>query len=111
MITLSTPDGPVSIFDDKDIHETIEQYIGKEFADYVQDCISEQDAEMYEAELRFNSDLRSYEQSCENWHNLMLDTSDKLDEIIHYMEDSKRINKDKIYSRLLEITNTLGGEL
>ncbi len=111
MLTAMTPEGVVTMLDEKDLCQVIDKYISREVAEYVADRISEVNIAEYKAELEVQTDLRNYEQSCENWHTLVQDKSEELEEIIQYMEESKRIDKQKIYDKLVRIVVDMRGEL
>lgn len=111
MKTLMTPEGQMTLLDDRDLCQVIDRYVGREVAEYVAEKISDRNIAEYKAELEVDTDLRSYEQSCENWHTLVQDKSEELEEIIQYMEESKRIDKQKIYNKLVSIVRDMRGEL
>ena len=95
----------------KDIAFYTEKYIGNEFSDYVieyfNDAVDEYD---YENEC-LKEELQNYTESLESNNRLLHDTVDTLEELIEYIETSKRINKEKILEKLKTLKINIWNEL
>lgn len=111
MLTAMTPEGVVTMLDEKDLYQVIDKYVGREIAEYVSNRILEVNISEYKAELEVENETRVYAQQCENWHTFVLDKSEELEEVIQYIEESKRIDKQRIYNKLVKIIRDMRGEL
>ena len=97
MQMINTPDGITSIADDRDIIELVEKYISDEAADYLAEKLSAIDEEQMYAEQEFNSDFRAIEGENEYYHNILQDVSDGLKQIMDYLDNVQRMNRDKVF--------------
>lgn len=95
----------------KDIAFYTEKYMGNEFSDYVteyfNDVVNEYD---YENEC-LKKELQNYTGSLESNNCLLHDTVDTLEELIEYIETSKRITKEKILEKLKLLKINIWNEL
>lgn len=95
----------------KDIAFYTEKYMGNEFSDYVteyfNDVVNEYD---YENEC-LKEELQNYTGSLESNNCLLHDTVDTLEELIEYIETSKRITKEKILEKLKMLKINIWNEL
>ena len=108
-VTIETPDGTQTLLGRRDILEIADKYVSKDYADFLEDLLTEIDAETYRTELEFNSDYRAYEQSCEDFHLLLVDSADTIYEIIEGLSEGKRMNKSKLLEKLLNLYKDMNG--
>lgn len=107
MFSAMTPAGQRVFMDERDIHEAVEEFISAEFADEFDQMMADI---LWDANDELEStkqELRSYESSCEEFQNALLDARDILDEVCEYIGTAKRIDKDKIYQRLHDLSGDL----
>lgn len=107
MFSAMTPTGQRVFLNERDIHETVEEFISTEFADAFDQMMADMLWDVNDELESTKGELRSYEVSCEEFQNALLDARDILDEVCEYIETAKRIDKDKIYQRLHELSDDL----
>lgn len=95
----------------KDIEFYIEKYMGSEFSDYVAEYFSDI-VDEYEYENEYlKEELQNYTESLESNNSLLHGTVDTLEELVNYMETSKRISKEKILEKLKLLKINICNEL
>ncbi len=77
----------------------VEQNIGEDAKDYVNNLINEADYE----NRKFNTDLGYYEESCDEYESAAKDIDEGIIEAIKYIRDSKRIDKSKLIDILDQV--------
>ena len=77
--------------------------LGKLGIEGVSEYIQELEDKADYNKLKFNSDMTAYESQLDELNCLNNDILDELNSICEYMEESKRINKEQIYSRLQKV--------
>ena len=93
-----------TIGSDRDIVDIIRECCGDDFASYVENRLNCRELTAEEKrQVLENSDYYSYEASLDAWNFAGNDIIEECDKQIDYMEDAKRINKDRLYSAFLNI--------
>lgn len=104
---IKTPNGYQTILDIESIHNILVENDLEEIWD-----ILKEEREQYildtgsSARLK-DDELAGYEGQVELYHDIMLDTSDCLCDIISEIESGQRLNKKKLLERLIQIENNL----
>lgn len=105
--TMELKDGRViTVLDDYDVLNEIYDYMGQDVHDYVANLTvnapDEDDA--------LRDELQNYEQSCENWHNFVEETAERIEKLRLDIENNK-LTKAKISVELFKIYSDMRGEL
>lgn len=88
-----------------------EKYMGSEFSNYATECFNDTVAEYdYEKEC-LKEELQNYTESLESNNRLLHDMVNTLEELIDYIETSKRISKEKILEKLKLLKINIWNEL
>lgn len=95
----------------EDIIYEIREHMGCEFADYISEFLDIKVQESAWEQKALRQEMRTYEGSLESIDNVLRDSVEELEELMEYINDSKRINKEKIYSKINEICKNLKEEL
>ena len=98
-----------TVGNDRDIVDIIEKSCGYDFAKFIKNRLSmpqEITPELVEKVLR-NSDFYSYESSLDDWNCIGNDVVEICDSMVEYIEDAKRIDKNKIYDKFVEIRDKI----
>ncbi len=95
----------------KDIAFYTEKYMGNEFSDYVTEYFNDIIYDWNCEEEYLKEELQNYTKSLESNNRLLHDTVDTLEELIEYIETSKRINKEKILEKLKTLKINIWNEL
>lgn len=104
---IKTPNGYQTILDIESIHSILVENDLEEIWDILKEE-REQSIIDTESSVRLKDDeLARYEGQIELYHDIMLDTSDCLCDIISDIESGQRIKKDKLLERLTQIQNNL----
>lgn len=104
---IKTPNGYQTILDIESIHSILAENDLEEIWD-----ILKEEREHTESSVRLKDDeLDEYEGQIELYHDIMLDTSDCLCDIISDIESGQRIKKNKLLERLTQIQNNLYNNL
>lgn len=93
-----------TIANDRDIVDIVREWCGDEFASFLEErlrCRELTDDEV--KEVLQNSDYYSYEASLDAWNCAGYDIIEECEKQIDYMDDAKRVNKDRLYSAFLNI--------
>lgn len=104
---IKTPNGYQTILDIESIYSILVENDLEEIWD-----ILKEEREQYildtgsSARLK-DDELAGYEGQVELYHDIMLDTSDCLCDIISEIESGQRLNKKKLLERLIQIENNL----
>lgn len=99
------------IMSDSDITSIVEQYCGYELASIVSQKIIDIDEKKLLAAEKAKTDEESYLSSLESAECCLRDILDIAEEVSEYIEDSKRINKEKVWGRIQEIIKLINSEL
>ena len=93
-----------TIANDRDIVDIIRECCGDDFANYVENRLNCKELTNEEIEqVLKNSDYYSFEASLDAWNCAGYDIIEECEKQIDYMNDAKRINKDRLYSAFLNI--------
>lgn len=98
------------IMNDSDIVEIVDQYCGHELSQIIGSKMVFDEKKLL-AEAKARTDEESYLASLESAECCLRDILDIAEKGIEYMEDSKRINKDKIYEMFQGIIKAIGNEI
>lgn len=101
----------VIIASSKEINEAIEENMGYEFAEAMQRFVGDQIYEYQQTAQAETYEKDAMESNLEDMTFLMHDVLDELDEVTNYMEEAKRINKDKIYQKLVQLRKMINTSL
>lgn len=77
--------------------------LGDEFGDYIRDLTMRDVEDKYYAEMRLDSDLVSYEEELFEIRSSCDYIQDRLQKLMEYVDDTKRINKTDIHNILEEV--------
>ena len=99
------------IMNDSDIIGIVDQYCGYELSQIIGSKIVDIDEKKLLAVEKAKTDEESYLSSLESAECCLRDILDIVEEMSGYIEDSKRINKDKIWSKMQEIIKLIGNEI
>ena len=109
--TMELKDGRViTPLSDYDVLNEIYDYMGQDVHDYVADRTINAMDDFDNRFFGLESEMRSYEQSCEHWHNFVGDTSERIINLVKKIEDNK-LTKAKICVELFNIYSDMRGEL
>ena len=93
-----------TIANDRDIVDIIRECCGDDFANYVENRLNCRELTAEEKrQVLENSDYYSYESSLDAWNCAGNDIVEECEKQIEYMEEAKKINKDKLYNAFLNI--------
>lgn len=108
---VETPNGYRTIHTDTDLLDVIGECCGKEVQDLVDETLEDLCAEnVYEKE-RAHTDADSYEASCEEYRDMLLEVREFIEQIMRNMEDHPRMKKDTIYCELSRIPRKITAAL
>ena len=104
-----------TIGSNRDIVDIIRECCGDDFATLIDNRLNiplEQNItpELIETCLR-RTDFYSYEASLDSWNCVGNDVLDECEKQIEYIEESKRIDKTKLYDSFVEIAKMIRSEL
>lgn len=112
MEVIELNNGKIILVDsNKDILEAVEEYCSRELSSLISNKLVDVDKEKLYAESRAATDADNYLSSLESVNSLMNDVINELEEITEYMEDTKRVDKNKIYQKLFNIIREIKMEL
>ena len=101
-----------TIANDRDIVDIIRECCGDDFASYVENRLNCRElTEEEKRQVLENSDYYSYEASLDAWNCVGNDIVEECEKQIEYMEEAKRINKDKLYNAFLNIRKIIQNNL
>ena len=91
------------------IYDEIESSLGYEFCQAAKEALdATSERQAYEAKLQLYKDnADDWERTSDGYHTLANDAMENLEEILKYMKESKRINKDNLYKMILHAYNDL----
>ena len=93
------------ITDEENLIDIADKFVGYEYSKIIEDIISTKSAEEQYAEMKYNSDMVSYEQQLDNYNSCLTDINDTLEELENYLSDAKRINRNTIDNFVLKLRN------
>ena len=96
--------------DTKDVLEVVRDEMGDDVYDYLTEIISDVDLERDTKLSAMEHEMRSYELSCDFWHDFVDDMSERVVKLSKDIEDNK-LTKAKIGIELFKIYNDMRGEL
>lgn len=109
--TMQLNDGRVfTPLSDYDVLNEVYEYMGQDVHDYIAGILLETDVEREIEEKKFNSDFRCLEQSNENWHTMVQDWAEEIEQLREKVEEGK-LTKPKISLELFRIYKDMRGEL
>ena len=93
-----------TIGNDRDIIDIIRENCGSDFANFMEYRLSHMElSNEQKEEILRNNDYYSYEASLDAWNCVGNDIVEECEKQIEYMEEAKRINKDRLYNAFLNI--------
>lgn len=95
------------IFDDDNLIDIADKFVGYEYSKIIEDIISTKSAEEQYAEMKYNGDMINYEQQLDNYNSCLTDINDTLEELENYLSDAKRINRNTIDNFVLKLRNLI----
>lgn len=97
-------DNTVEVVTDlKDIEDITRSKLGNDIADIIADNLQDNAKEKEYARLKHDSDMISYESSLESNSTAFIDILEEVNKMQEYIQDSKRIDRNKI----LEVFNSI----
>ena len=101
-----------TIANDRDIVDIIRECCGDDFASYVENRLNCRELTAEEKrQVLENSDYYSYESSLDAWNCVGNDIVEECEKQIEYMEEAKRVNKDRLYNAFLNIRKIIQNNL
>lgn len=104
----------VIIGPNKDIIEAVQEHCSHELASLINgefEKIEEFDKEQIYQEARADTDADSYLSDLGSRECCLRDILEAAEELTDYIEDSKRLNKDKLWSMVQKIVTTINNEI
>lgn len=100
---VDTPQGNRTVHTDDDLLNIIGENCGREVQELVDELLEDLcEEQIYEKE-RAQTDAESFEASCEEYRNMLLDVQEFIDKILKDMDEHPRLKKDTIYNELSRI--------
>lgn len=87
------------LFDLRDIKWSLEKHLGSEYADTVEDIINNN----YISIDEYEKEVKRMEIKSDYYYHYIIDIHNQLNEIMDYILDAKRLNRDKIFNWLSTI--------
>lgn len=95
----------------KDVVDHIRVDMGDEVANYISEVVSErEEGSEYEA-MKFNSDFSALEGEVEFYRDMLFEAKENVEQVMSYIENKERINRDKIYLMLEKIDDKITKQL
>lgn len=92
----------ITYMDDSEIPEIIKEKFSEELSNKIYDLMYKKT----EGELLLRDELEGYEMSLDEYHDILLEVDEKLNEIREKI-GSKKLTKDKIATELLELSERI----
>ena len=89
-----------------DMMETVRTELSPELADSLEEMISDKLFSLEEERQELNQEMRSYESDLEDTKRSLRDIWEDAEDFLHYIADSKRINREQIIERIRGIRIT-----
>lgn len=99
------------IRNDADLVDAINQECGYELSRLVEQKLDSASYEEQLAEKQFNSDFFAYESQVESLGFCLQDVLQSVEELINYVDDSKKINRTVITDKLRYIKRLINSEI
>ena len=101
------------IMNDNDIVDIVRNYCGNDFARFLEDRLNKptEITQELREEVLSESDFYSYEASLDSWNSTAYDIIEECEKQIEYMEESKRIDKHRLYKAFQNIKTITENEL
>lgn len=93
--------------DSLEMQLTIIDTLGHEFLNYINTLKSEADY----TTRKLDTDLQAYEGQLDSYSSLMSDTMDALTETISYIEDAKKLDKQRVINQLQKALKDINNQL
>lgn len=93
--------------DTEDFQNALNSFKIEGLSEYIQELESKADYN----KQKINTDLDCYESQIEEYRNMLSDTMDELKTLRDSINDSKRINKDKVIDTLERIEDSINANL
>lgn len=93
-----------------DVLEVVRDEMGDEVFNYLFDVIYDVDLEKENELSALKQEFHNYEMSCEQWHNFVEETAERVEKVREQIEDNK-LTKAKISIELFKIYRDMRGEL
>ena len=98
-------------FDITDVVDHIREDMGDEVANCISEVVSErEEGSEYEA-MKFNSDFTALEGEVEFYRDMLFEVKENVEQIMSYIDNKERINRDKIYLMLEKIDDKITKQL
>ena len=106
MHTVTTPIGNIVIFDNRDIVETIRNFVSDDMADYVERKLVEFDEVEWRNAQKWASDYRAMEMENEEYRDALFEVSSLLQEI-SVKADKPGFSKKKVIEMIDEVWSNI----
>lgn len=107
MITVNTPDGRQTIFNDRDAIDIARTYISDDYAEYIGDKIVEFDEAEWRNAQEWTSDYRAMEMENEEYRTYLDEVNSRLQQISYDMDKMTKAKVqeeiDKVWKYIAEI--------
>ena len=91
----------------EDVIARIREDMGDEVANVIGEYIDDREGgEIYE-EMKFNSDYNAMEGEVEGYHDALSEVQESIEQVMSYIENKQRINRDKVYIMLENIDDKI----
>lgn len=89
-----------------DMMETVRAELSPELADILEEMISNKISDLESERQELNQEMRSYESNLEDTEISLRDIWEDAEDLLHYIADSNRINKEWVTEKIREIRST-----
>lgn len=111
MDTVYIDDKTVTLIDDRDIEEILNERVSSDFSRYIMERIAYVDSERIYAEQLAMTDAQVNEECAEFYRDLLSETMESIDDMIEGMSNSNRWNKDKIIADMASISDNINRQI
>ena len=111
MDTVYIDDKTVTLMDDRDIEEILNERVSSDFSRYIMERIAYVDSERIYAEQLAMTDAQADEECAELYRNLLSELMESIDDMVERLSNSKRWNKDKILADMASMSDSINRQL
>lgn len=103
MSQITTPDGVEYVCNSRDFADIIRKYISDDAAKLYTEETNAADYEAILADKKFNSDFNALEGEVEGYRDMLFEAKELIEKLLVYMDDSKRLNRQYVYTELNKV--------
>ena len=95
----------------EDVVDVVREEMGSEVADCISEVVSDrEEGSEYEA-MKFNSDFTAMEGEVELYRDMLFEVKSQIEQVMCYIDNKQRINRDKIYIMLEQMDDNITKQL